>query len=153
MARSRTGRTGRRDWARPAPPALRLVLDAGAVLALSRNDVHARATLKAALEAGADISIPAVVVAETVRGSGPRDATVNRVINAVGEITVADEVVARTAGGLLAAADAKATIDALVVADLVHQGGGVVLTGDPDDLTRLAAPHSDVVVRALREAG
>lgn len=156
MARSRTGRTGRsgrRDWARPAPPALRLVLDAGAVLALSRNDVHARATLQAALEVGADVSIPAVVVAETVRGAGPRDATVNRVINAVGEITVADELVARTAGSLLAAAEADATIDALVVADLVCQGGGVVLTGDARDLTRLAAPHPDVAVWSLQAAG
>jgi predicted nucleic acid-binding protein len=126
-----------------------LVLDAGAVLALSRNDVRARAALAAALEAGADISIPAVVVAETVRGSGPRDAPVNRVVKAVGEVTAADEAVGRTAGSLLAAATGTQTIDALVVADVVCQGGGVLLTGDRDDIERLAGPHPTVVVQAL----
>ena len=42
-----------------APPQ-RLILDAGAVIALSRADPRARA----ALEAGADVSIPAVVADE-----------------------------------------------------------------------------------------
>ena len=52
-----------------APPPQRLILDSGAVIALSRNDGRARAALSAALEAGVEVSIPAVVVAETVRGA------------------------------------------------------------------------------------
>jgi hypothetical protein len=78
---------------RQAPPQ-RLILDAGAVIGLSRADVRARAALAAALEAGADVSVPAVVVAETVR-DGPADAPVNRVLKAVGWIGVADEAIGR----------------------------------------------------------
>jgi predicted nucleic acid-binding protein len=89
-------RTRRRSQ---APPPQRLILDSGAVIALSRNDDRARAALAAAREAGAEVSIPAVVVAETVRGSA-KDATVNRVIKAVGEVIHVDEPAARTAGAL-----------------------------------------------------
>jgi len=57
----------------------------------------------AAREAGVEMSIPSVVVAETVRGSA-RDAKVNRVIKAVGEVTALDEDTGRVAGALLGAA-------------------------------------------------
>lgn len=86
-----------------APPPQRLILDSGAVIALSRNDLRARATLAAAREAGVEVSIPSVVVAETVRGSA-KDAKVNRVIKSVGEVTAADERTGRGAGALLGAA-------------------------------------------------
>jgi len=69
----------------------------------SRNDVQARATVAAAREAGVEMSIPSVVVAETVRGSA-RDAKVNRVIKAVGQVTALDEDTGRVAGALLGAA-------------------------------------------------
>ena len=88
------------------------------------------------------------MVAETVRGSA-RDASVNRVIKAVGEVTAADEKTGRAAGALLGAARSTSTVDALVVASVIEVGGGVVLTADPDDLVSLAGDHSEVVVRAL----
>ncbi|CAN5709624.1 hypothetical protein BH20ACT1_BH20ACT1_04010 [soil metagenome] len=103
----------RRQTRAPAPS--RLILDAGAVIALSRADVRARAALVAAREAGADVSIPVVVVAEAVRGAAA-DAAVNRIIKAVGTVGVADERLGRTAGRLLGEADSGSTIDALVVA-------------------------------------
>jgi predicted nucleic acid-binding protein len=131
-----------------APPPHHLILDSGAVIALSRNDLRARAALAAAWEAGAELSIPAVVVAETVRGSA-RDAAVNRVIKAVGEVTSADETTGRVAGALLGAARSESTVDAVVVASAMGVGGGVILTGDPDDLGALAGGHPDVVVRPL----
>lgn len=130
-----------------APPQ-RLILDAGAVIALSRADQRARAALTAALEAGADVSIPAVVVAETVRGVAA-DAPVNRIVKAVGEVSVADERVGRTAGRLLGEARSDSTIDALVVASAVEVGGAVILTGDPDDLRALAGDRPGVVIQAL----
>ena len=139
MARSR-----RRSQAPPQ----RLILDSGAVIALSRNDQRARAMLATAREAGVEVAIPSVVVAETVRGSA-RDASVNRVIKAVGEVTAADEKTGRAAGALLGAARSTSTVDALVVASAIELGGGVVLTADPDDLVSLAGDHSEVVVRAL----
>ena len=131
-----------------APPPQRLILDSGAVIALSRNDQRARATLAAAREVGVEVSIPSVVIAETVRGSA-KDAKVNRVIKSIGEVTAADEDTGRTAGALLGAARSTSTIDALVVASAIEVGGGVVLTGDPDDLDPLADGHPEVVIRAL----
>ncbi len=130
-----------------APPQ-RLILDAGAVIALSRSEARARAVLAAAVEAGADVSIPAVVVAETVRGVAA-DAPVNRVVKAVGEVDVATEAIGRTAGRLLGETRSNSTIDAIVVATAVEATGAVILTGDPKDLGALASRHREVVVQAL----
>ncbi|CAN5656911.1 MAG: VapC toxin family PIN domain ribonuclease [Euzebyaceae bacterium] len=140
MARTR-GRT-------QAAPAQRLILDSGAVIAVSRHDVRGRAALAAAHEAGAEVSIPSVVVAETVRGTAT-DAPVNRIIKAVGEVSWADESIGRLAGALLGAGRSNATVDAVVVASAIGAGGGVILTGDPGDLEALAVDHPDVVIRSL----
>ncbi|MDP9453823.1 MAG: PIN domain-containing protein [Actinomycetota bacterium] len=132
---------------RQAPPQ-RLILDAGAVIGLARADVCARAALAAALEVGADVSVPAVVVAETVRG-GEADAPVNRVLKAVGGVDVADEAIGRTAGRLVGSAGSAATVDAIVVATAIEAGGGVILTGDAGDLGRLAADDPQVIIQPL----
>lgn len=132
---------------RQAPPQ-RLILDSGAVIALSRSDTRARAALAAALEADAEVSIPAVVVAETVRGVAA-DAPVNRIVKAVGEVDLVDEPVGRVAGRLLGDAGSSSTVDAIVVATAIEAGGAVVLTGDPDDLGALATEHAEVIVEAL----
>lgn len=129
---------------RQTPPS-RLILDAGAVIGLSRGQVRARAALAAALEAGAEVSVPAVVVAETVRGR-PADAAVNRVLKAVGRIDLVDEATARTAGRLLGNAGSAATVDAIVVATAIEAGGAVILTGDERDLRRLAGDDPRVVI-------
>jgi predicted nucleic acid-binding protein len=126
----------------------RLILDAGAVIGLSRADVRVRAALAAALEAGANVSVPAVVVAETVRG-GPADAPVNRVLKAVGGIDVADEAIGRTAGRLLGSAGSAGTVDAIVVATAIEAGGAVILTGDAGDLALLAADDRQVIIEPL----
>lgn len=133
---------------RKQAPTQRLILDADAVIALSRADQRARAALAAALEAGADVSIPAVVVAETVRGVAA-DAPVNRIIKAVGEVKVADERVGRTAGQLLGEARSDSTIDALVVASAIEAGGAVILTGDPEDIRALSGDRPGVIIQAL----
>lgn len=127
-----------------------LVLDSGAVIALARGDERARAFLRRALELRATIEIPVVVVAETVRG-GPRDATVNRVLNTIGSVPDMGEAHGRIAGRLLAGVESvqPLTIDALVVAHAVAAGGADILTGDPDDLRRLAASCPEVTIRAL----
>ncbi len=126
----------------------RLILDSGAVIALSRGDQRARAFLARAVELGAPVEVPVVVVAETVRG-GPRDAPVNRVLKAVDAVPRANEALGRTAGRLLGEARSSATIDALVVAQAVAAGGAHVLTGDPDDLEPLAERHPEVWVQRL----
>jgi hypothetical protein len=87
-------------------------------------------------------------VAETVRG-GAGDAPVNRVRKAVGEVDVTDEPVGRTAGRLLGSTRSPATVDAIVVATAIEAGGGVILTGDADDLSLLAADEPTVIIEPL----
>ncbi len=127
----------------------RLILDSGAVIALSRGDQRARAFVARAIELGAEVEVPVVVVAETVRGGGPRDAPVNRVLKAIDAVPVATESLGRTAGRLLGQAKSALTIDALVVAQAAAAGGAHVLTGDPDDLEPLAAPHPEIWIQRL----
>lgn len=139
----------RSQAAREAQVPQRLILDSGAVLALSKGQPRARALLGRALEMGAEVLVPAVVVAETVRGDGPRDAPVNRVINAVDAVTGTDEPAARIAGRLLGQARSKSTIDALVVAAAIANGGGRIVTGDVGDLRTLSQGSPEVIVHAI----
>ena len=48
-----------------------------------------------------------------------------------------------------AKADSHHLADAHVIAAAVETGGGVVLTGDPDDLVALAAPYPNIMVQPL----
>lgn len=139
MARGRRG-------TRSAPQ--RLILDSGAVIALSRGNDRARAFLTRALELRSPVEIPVVVVAETLRG-GSRDAPVHRVLKAIGLVPEAREQHGRTAGRLLGESGSTATVDALVVAQAVEAGGAQILTGDEDDLRRLSANHPEVRVQRL----
>jgi predicted nucleic acid-binding protein len=100
------------------------------------------------LELGATIEIPVVVLAETVRG-GPRDAPLNRILKAIGSVPVAQEAHGRTAGRLLGSARSSSTVDALVVAQAVEAGGAQILTGDREDLERLAEAHPEVWIQPL----
>ena len=137
---------GSRRSDREAPQ--RLILDSGAVIALAHGDQRARAFLARALKMDASIEIPVVVVAETIRG-GPRDAPIHRILKAVGSVPDSREIHGRTAGRLLGAARSASTIDALVVAHAVEAGGAQILTGDREDLERLAAPHPEVWIQTL----
>lgn len=126
----------------------RLVLDSGAVIALARNDVRARSVLTAAWESGARVSIPVVVLAETVRGR-PEDAPINRVIKAVGDFIDATERDGRSAGHLLADTGMSSTVDAIIVACTDRVRGGSILTGDSGDLQRLAAQNPAITIVPL----
>ena len=126
----------------------RLILDAGAVIALSHGDQRVRSTFETADKAGVQMSVPAVVVAETVRGSA-KDAPVDRVLKRINQVDIANEAIGRLAGRLLGAVQSSSTVDAIVVATAVEAGGAVVLTGDPGDLGPLAARHPEVVIKAL----
>jgi len=135
--------------------ARRLILDSGAVIALAGGHPAARAMVANAVNDGAPVIIPAPVVAETTRGTNA-DAAVNRVIvRATGGVVLIDERVARLAGRLLRVLGAERTahvpptVDALIVAVALAIGGGIVLTGDPDDLGALAAPHPQIRILAL----
>ena len=62
-----------------------------------------------------------------------------------------DRSLARLIGALLSEAGAGSALfaDAHPIAVAIEAGGGIVQTGDPDDLTRLAAPYRTVVIEPL----
>jgi predicted nucleic acid-binding protein len=124
-----------------------LILDSGAVLALSQpgRRARARAELQAAWEASVTIVIPAVVLAEVVRGDGPRDAPVNRIVREVDLVTPTTEQHGRLAGSLLARTVSNQTVDALVVAEAIVGGPARIATVDPD-LRMLAEGRSGVEI-------
>lgn len=104
-----------------------------------------RSVLTAAWEAGANVSIPVVVLVETVRVR-PQDAPVNRAVKAVGDFIEVIEQDGRSAGHLLADTNMAATVDAIVVASTGRSGGGTILTGDlmAFDSLRQAIPRSEL---------
>jgi predicted nucleic acid-binding protein len=109
----------------------RLILDSGGLSALAAGRDRARAVLARALAEQRDVVIPAVTIAESTTGLGPRDAAVNRVINAVEEIAFVDEAIARRAGELRHASGCMETVDALVAAAAVSGAtAAVILTGE-----------------------
>jgi predicted nucleic acid-binding protein len=124
----------------------RLILDSGAVIALAAHNARARAFVERALRQRIILVLPAVVIAETTRGS-VRDAAVNRVINLVDEITPVTEATARQAGRLLAAANiGNATVDALIAAEAVLSDAATIVTGDLNDLSALVDGYPHVRV-------
>ena len=90
-----------------------------------------------------------VVLAETVRGHGPRDAAVNLLLGQFAPHRPLDEPTARAAGELLAAANSSSTIDALVAAEALHRPPSTVLTSDPDHPRRLLDGHRGVTVEQI----
>ena len=127
-----------------------VVVDAGVLIALGRGDAALRRQVEAIIDEGFDVTVPAVVVAEVIRG-GPRDAPVNQFLKSV-DVDDVDEGIARRAGALLAAAGSDQTIDAIVVATAAAHSTDVVpcvvFTRDPADLTNLAAEVEGVRIEA-----
>lgn len=130
-----------------------VVLDAGALSALAgrsdRRRDEVRAALRAASRLGREVVVPAVVLAELYRG--PRhnqvvDACLSRETGILVRDT--DRSMAKLVGGVLAAAQvgSEHLVDAHVIAAAVDLGGGLALTTDHDDLTRLAANYRNVTV-------
>jgi len=133
-----------------------VVLDAEALSALAgspgRRQQEVRAALRAAARLQREVVVPAVILAELYRG--PRhnpliDACLSRETGIL--VCPTDRSFARLVGGVLTAAGvgSEYLADAHVVAAAVERGGGVALTGDPDDLERLAAAYRSVTVIGL----
>lgn len=111
-----------------------VVYDAAVLIAADRNDRRVWAEHRSRLEDGFVPWVPAAVVAQVSRS--PRQAQLRRFLR--GCIVVAlDEAGAHAAGRLLGAARAADVVDATVVTLAVGRGAAVV-TGDPDDIDRLA---------------
>ena len=133
-----------------------LVLDTRALEAIAdpKVDIQAarrmRDMLKSAVRLGIPVRVPTAVLAEAYRGTAA-DATIDRVLGlGISSITTG-RATARQAGSLRYRdrLDSCHTVDALVVATAIRLGGGIVATGDPDDLRHLARDHGNVSVQPL----
>ena len=126
-----------------------LVLDSGALISLSRGNPQTRGRIEAAWRAGAAIVVPVVTVAETHRGSGPREALLNLALARFDPPRPLCNSTARLAGVLLADSGTASTIDALVVAEAIEVAPSVILTSDLEDLKLLVGRRGNVVVNAI----
>ena len=121
-----------------------LILDTGALIAVIRRSRAVWVLLDEAQRSEREVLVPAATLAESVRG-GPGDAMINRLVQRPGsQVTVHDERRARSAGHLLARASTADVVDALVVAEAIHQGGATIATSDPDDIADLASGNRNV---------
>ena len=116
-----------------------LVLDSEGLSKLAAGDARARAHLKTARTRRARLAVSAITLTEVLRG-GARDAAVHRVLSRITVVPVTAEI-ARRAGELLGATGLsghRCAIDAVVAATALELERPVVLlTSDPDDLSRL----------------
>ena len=113
-----------------------LVLDAGAFIAVERDDRAMMARLRIAQRHHAGLRTTAIVVGQVWRDPQGRQARLARLLRAV-DVRTVDEPLGRDAGVLLARSGTSDPIDATVV--LVTETGDRILTSDPDDLRHLAA--------------
>ncbi len=114
----------------------RLILDAGALIALARGDARTRAVVKGALDDGVRVEVPTPVLAQVHRGGHDRTRT-DRALLWIDQYTPTTESVARDAGELLGSAGLTDAIDAIVAAEALAGTPAVILTSDPADLTAL----------------
>jgi predicted nucleic acid-binding protein len=124
-----------------------LVLDTGALIALSRRSPKVWELLDRAQRSRADVLVPAGTLVESLRG-GPRDALINQLLNQPHtQVTIHDEERARRAGRLLDSARTDDAIDALVVAEALRYHEVTVATSDPDDIAELVGLHDVTIVK------
>ena len=120
-----------------------LILDAGALVAVDRDDREMVARLQAAQQHGLELRSNAMVVAQAWRDPHGRQVQLARLLNAV-DVRGIDPEAGRAAGVLLGVANTSDPIDATVV--LLAAPGDRILTSDPADLTRLARAASSRAV-------
>lgn len=112
-----------------------MILDAGALIAVGRNDRAMIARLVAAELEDDDLSTHPMVVAQVWRDHRGRQAPLARLLRGV-EIVSIDDDLGRRCGELLGKARTSDPIDAAVV--LIATDGEAVVTSDPDDILHLA---------------
>jgi hypothetical protein len=125
----------------------RLIVDSGAIIAVARGDSRVAGYIAAATKRGDEVVVPAVAVAQTIRG-GPRDAPIYRLLKTV-LIRPVGLRLARHAGELLGATGSEDAVDAIVMAEALRVRPSFLLTSDPEDMTRLAGDHRGVTVESV----
>jgi hypothetical protein len=112
-----------------------MILDAGALIAVSRNDRAMIARLLVAEEDDEAVISHAMAVAQVWRDERGRQARLARLLRCV-EVVSIDEELGLRAGELLGKARTADPVDAVVV--LIARDGEIVATSDPAALAHLA---------------
>ena len=111
-----------------------IVLDAGALIAVDRDDRAMAARLRVALESGLGLRTHPMVIAQVWRDQLGRQANLARLLRAVQVVDI-DDALGRAAGALCGTTGTNDPIDAVVA--LIAEPGDQVVTSDPDDLALL----------------
>jgi predicted nucleic acid-binding protein len=112
-----------------------MILDAGALIAISRNDRAMIARLVVAEQEDDDLTTHPMVVAQVWRDHRGRQVSLARLLRGVAIISIDDDL-GRRCGELLGKARTSDPIAAAVV--LIASAGESVVTSDPDDIDHLA---------------
>ena len=112
-----------------------LILDAGALVAVDRDDRAMLARLRASQRHGIELRTNAMVVAQVWRDRRGRQVNLARLLQAV-DVRAISQRDGREAGVLQEAARTSDAIDATVV--LLASPGDRILTSDLGDISRLA---------------
>ena len=112
-----------------------LVLDAGALIALERDERSSWVRLRVSLNRGEVPRTNAAVLGQVWRG-GPRQTRLSRALAGI-EVRPLDEVLGRAAGELLGVSGLSDLIDASII--LTARDGDEIVTSDIEDLRPLAA--------------
>lgn len=123
-----------------------MILDAGALIAVGRNDRAMFARLAAAEQDGDELRTHPMVVAQVWRDHRGRQAKLARLLRGV-EIVPIDDELGRRCGELLGKAKTRDPIDAAVV--LLAADGEAIVTSDFEDILHLArvAGRRVVIIR------
>lgn len=124
---------------------MRLLFDAGALLALERGDLASWERFKAGRRSGVVTLTHGGVIGQVWRGGHGRQALLAMALHGV-EVVPLDAELGRRAGLLLGRAGAADAIDAALVA--LAEDDDRILTSDADDIQALVAVsgrHVDVV--------
>ena len=124
---------------------MRLLLDAGALVAVERANREVVALIKAELEAGRSPITHGGIIGQVWRGGAGRGARLAPLLPGL-DIRPLDAALGRQAGVLLGKARRADVVDAAL--SLLAGDGDTILTSDPGDialLVRAAGAHVDVV--------
>lgn len=122
-----------------------VTLDAGALIALDRDNRRVIALLARAQETSARVTIPATALAQAVRNPARQARLARLVRQPATDVVALDRVDATGVGRILAASGTADVVDAHVVL-CARRAGQAVATSDPDDLHQLDPTLSLVTV-------
>ena len=113
-----------------------VTLDAGALIALDRDDRRVIALLARAAELGARVTVPATALAQAIREPA-KQARLSRLVRQPKTRIEPLEASSATQVGLLLAASRTADIADAHVVICARQHDDIIVTSDPADLRRL----------------